>query len=98
MDGSGRLGLCDEPVAGAVVGGRIGDGLVDGTGDAELGAPKFRELVGEGGSDGRGYGFAEEVGLVAPVEVLGEVACFALASLASRSRSSRLCLSRCSSI
>lgn len=91
MDGSGRFGRCADPVAGALVGGRDGEGLVDDTGDADVGAPRFRELVGEGGSDGRGYGFADDVGFEAVDDALGDVACFALASLASRS--SRLCLS-----
>ena len=74
-DGRGKFGRWLEPEADAVD-GRAGDALLGITGDADAADGRVRAAVGDGGSDGRGYGFAG-----VPVEARGDVAGFALAAL-----------------
>jgi hypothetical protein len=97
-EGRGRFGRWLDPAPVAVA-GRAGEGLFDNAGDADAAAGKALELVGEGGSEGRGYGLAGVA-----VDARGEVA--GLLALASRSflscsllacslsRSRNRCLSR----
>jgi hypothetical protein len=81
--GRGRFGRWLEPVA-VAVGGRAGEGLLGMTGDAADGS--VRAVVGDGGRDGRGYGFAG-----VPVDIRGDVAGFALAALSFLSCSILAC-------
>jgi hypothetical protein len=83
--GRGRFGRWLEPVAGAVD-GRAGEGLLGMTGDADAADGKERAFVGDGGRDGRGYGFAG-----VPVDARGDVAGFALAALSFLSCSILAC-------